>query len=188
MNSKCVFILLCFLSFCPFLSARKLSIFAEENNGKIQGSAYFYGGGKAKNIKIVFYDRNGKAYLKTTTSDDGSFSGKTPATGPVRVEADSGDGHKVEYIVELAAAPEAEDPAVQEFEKNASAEKKLSATASEVRKIISDELSSRITPLRHEIEKMNDTIFFRDIISGICLIIGIFGTYSYFLARKKHSK
>ncbi|OGV39427.1 MAG: hypothetical protein A2020_09390 [Lentisphaerae bacterium GWF2_45_14] len=187
--------LLCFLSFCPLLHAHKLSIFAEESDGQIQGSAYFYGGAKAKNIKIFFNDRSGKRCSEVTTSDDGSFSGKAPASGPVRLEADSGDGHKVEYLVELAPAAPAPPPppvsaavAVQELSKDSSVDPKKIASPAEIRKIISEELSSRITPLRHEVEAMNDKVFSRDIISGICLIIGIFGTYAYFLAGKKRTK
>ena len=183
-----ILILLLLTGLTPLLQARKLSIFAEENNGEIQGTAYFYGGGKAKGIKINFYDRNGKLYLKTKSEADGSFAGKAPSTGPVRLEADGGDGQKVEYIVELPASQALEDNGDQETAKSRTEEKGHAVTAAEIRKIISDELSTRITPLRHEIEKMDDSVFFRDIVSGICLIIGIFGTYAYFAARKKRSK
>ena len=170
------------------LQARKLSIFAEENNGEIQGSAYFYGGGKAKDIKISFYDRNGKLYLKTKSAGDGSFAGKAPSAGPVRLEADGGDGQKVDCIVELPASQALEDNDDEKAAESGTDGKGHALTAVEVRKIISDELSTRITPLRHEIEKMDGALFFRDIISGICLIIGIFGTSAYFLAGKKRSK
>ncbi len=180
-----ILILLILTGLAPMLSAHKLSIFAEEDNGEIQGSAYFYGGGKAKDIKISFYDRNGKVYLETKTAADGSFSGKAPSAGPVKLEADSGDGHKIEYIVELSPRQQPDD---QENKKNQQEANKPPVSAAEIRKIVSDELSARITPLRHEIEKMDDSVFLRDIVSGICLIIGIFGTYSYFLAGKKRSR
>lgn len=183
-----VLIFMMLVLFSPLLSAHKLSIFAEENAGEIQGSAYFYGGGKAKGIKIVFYDRNGKPCFSTRTSEDGTFAGEAPATGPIRIEADSGDGHKVEYIVEVSAVKPLEDNASKDSPGKMADDRKISAGAGEIRKIISEEFSARITPLRHEMENMDDKLFLRDIISGICIVIGLLGTYLYFAAGRKQAK
>lgn len=174
--------------FSPLLSAHKLSIFAEENGGEIQGSAYFYGGGKAKGIKITFYDRAGKPCFSTRTSEDGTFAGEAPSAGPIRIEADSGDGHKVEYIVEVSAVKPPGDNASEDTQVKMTDDRKLSAGAREIRKIISEEFSARITPLRHEMENMDDKLFLRDIISGICIVIGLLGAYLYFAAGRKQAK
>lgn len=83
-------------------AAHKLRVFAFADGARIQGSAYFAGGGKAQGARIRVQDGRGRVLAELTPGADGSFAYLAQAPEDHIVIADSGDGHRAEWRVSAA--------------------------------------------------------------------------------------
>jgi nickel transport protein len=79
--------------------AHKLRVFAFADGARIEGSAYFAGGGKAAGTRIVVKDAAGRTVAELTPAADGSFSYMAKAPVDHLTVAESGDGHRAEWKV-----------------------------------------------------------------------------------------
>lgn len=182
--SKLALLLIGALNCAPAL-AHRLQVFASAEGAKIIGSAYFAGGAKAGDVRILIQDAAGHALAELRTAADGSFS--YPAQTPTEhlVIADSGDGHRAQWRVTAAElggnVSPAAAPASVASAKNAPA----SAVDPALLAAIEQAVAQQIRPLREELQAAEYRANFRDILGGIGYLVGLTGILLWW--RQRHS-
>ncbi len=160
--------------------AHRLRIFAAPEGKHIRGSVYFSGGGKGKNIAVnVSY--NGVKLTEVTTDKSGEFSFTPKTDGKYTFIVDSGGGHSARTEVtfgNITVVKKSKSPSPVKHTA------KIKNTG-ELRKIVAEEVSKGLFPLREQLNSYEDRVRFRDILGGIGYIIGIAGLYAWLKSRKK---
>lgn len=192
--------------------AHKLKVFAYAAGDRIEGTAYFAGGGAASGASILIQDATGRTLAELAPSKDGSFSYAAKAPTDHVVIAESGDGHRAEWQVtadELApafetgptAGPSGQTaasrpaPIANESERDAdqgtgtsgtpAAQAHLqSAVDRETLAAIELAVARQVRPLREQLERSEDKAQLRDILGGIGYIIGLTGFALWLRCRK----
>lgn len=190
--------------------AHKLRVFATQIGPAAEGRVYFVGGGPALGVPVTLTDASGAVLATTTTAaSDGSFSIPLPAgvVGAVTITADAQDGH----VAAFSLTPGGDMPAVAPEAGASSTGSSGAATgttigtetgmatgtatgnaaaapAAPLRAIdpaaLDIAIARQIAPLAAEIDEMNQTLRFRDILGGVGYLFGIFGLWSLMLRRK----
>ena len=165
--------------------AHSLRVFATVEGSEVKGYGFFVGGGRPQDVewKAVM---SGDDVAHGRTDDQGGFHFATPEkiTGPLSITLNSGEGHIATRVLSadrFGAAP------AKELKNSTPAPAKAQAgmNASGVtEQMIETAVAREIAPLLERIEQMDARLRFTDIISGICLIIGIAGIALW--ARGKH--
>ena len=165
--------------FAPALChGHKLSVFAWVEQGTIKGEAYFHGGKRARHVSIIIQTEDQLPPLATTQTDDtGNFSAPLPdhirnKPNDLLVIADSGDGHRNEWLIERS-----------EFQENLKIQQ-----AAEPQQHVGQEVPPNAqhgTTQRVMAEKRVDEISAKDILAGLCIIFGLAGLALY-LKRKRN--
>ncbi|HID55178.1 TPA: hypothetical protein EYP37_01520 [Candidatus Poribacteria bacterium] len=169
-----ILILTLFLS--PPLWAHKVNIFAYVERGKVYTESYFSDGTPCKRAKIEVYDQSGKKILEGVTDEKGDFSFPLPAKRSVRIVLLASMGHRAETTLsaeDMTTTSETPVPSGQ------------GVTADEPKKAIGEAVREGINPLIREIRRERNRIRISDVIGGIGYIIGIWGTISLILSRKR---
>jgi nickel transport protein len=182
--------------------AHKLNVFAAADGARIQGSAYFAGGGKAAGVLVRITDAAGTVLAELRTAADGSFGYHADAPVEHRIIAETVDGHRAQWRVgadELApgfpasaAAPRpvenarpqggGESPAITSAADGArSAGPALSA---DLEAAIERAVARQIGPLRRELAEARDARQLQDILGGIGYIVGLAGLALWWQARR----
>ena len=176
-----VFILFTLFILAPALChGHKLSVFAWVEEGTIKGEAYFHGGKKARHVKISIQAAGQQPPLASTKTDDsGNFSLAVPEQVRLKptdllIIADGGDGHRNEWLIkssELMAKMEVQpgNESLQRTEKELPGNEQPSST-------------NRVVA-----EKRADEVSVRDILAGLCIIMGLAGLTHYVNKRRRKS-
>ncbi len=193
MCSRAVLALL-LLSMSGTVLAHKLQVFASADGARIEGSAYFGGGGAAPGAQISILDADGKTLAEPVPDAQGRFSFQAQAPVDHVVVARTGDGHKAEWRVtasELAAGfpgsavPAARVPALSPGSMPTPAAVEASARPDPTLVAsIEQAVSRQVAPLRQELMAAQDQARLRDILGGIGYILGIAGLAAWWRARR----
>ncbi|CAK8717627.1 MAG: nickel transport protein [Candidatus Electronema aureum] len=172
--------------------AHKLSIFAWPEGSEIRGEVKFSGGRQAKNVNIVVQNRLDSSIVAETVCDEkGDFRltlpEQTMKTKPdLLIIANGGEGHRGEWLLEAkeyAAVISDTAPPAQ-----ASASSAVAVNESQLRRIVAEELSKGLSPIRQSLaESINPEPGLRDILGGIGWILGIAGMAAWASRRKSIS-
>ncbi|WP_210395964.1 hypothetical protein [Motiliproteus sediminis] len=170
--------------------AHLLKVFAYAEGQQLHGNAYFTGGDPAIGATIEI--RSGDDRLLTSLSADtqGEFSvslvSLVDPDSDLTVIADSGDGHRAEWLIgasELGSVLDAES--VERSATYASASATAStATDIELLALVERAVARQVGPLRRELQASQQRARLGDILGGIGLIFGLTGTLLWWRSRR----
>jgi nickel transport protein len=173
--------------------AHKLKVFATAIGTTLEGRAYFVGGGAASDVPVTLSDSTGAVAGTTKThAPDGTFSLTLPYLDDFTITADAQDGHVAKFALTAArltkTLPVA--PHVGVAEGSPTANVPVAAAAPETVSsanidAIEQAVARQVAPLTDQIDTMQATIGFRDVLGGIGFVLGIFGLWSLLARRGK---
>lgn len=184
------------IALCGTVQAHKLKVFAFADGARIEGSAYFTGGGSAAGARIRVEDGEGNLLAVLEPGGDGAFSYMAEGVFDHVVVADTGDGHRARWRIEaaelVAGFPHTADPgrvidaasagsteASRDVPDGAKAEPDAGLQAA-----IERAVSRQIDPLREELIRTRDALRLADILGGIGYLFGIAGLAIWWHARR----
>lgn len=172
--------------------AHKVSIFATVQGDRIEGEAYFSGGGRPRDCVVKFVSPAGVELGETRTNAEGLFSFKPVVRGDHVIVMNTGDGHRAEYVIKAedlpADLPPAAGPAEARPPAAAASDTAAAAPAAGDRDAdprIAGEVQRAVLPLRKQLDRMESTVRLRDILGGIGYIFGLAGVVMYVRSRKR---
>jgi len=178
--------------------AHKVNMFATVEGDNVFLEGYFLDGKKPKNCEVTVYDSNNKQLLTGMTNDEGQFTFKNPATGPLRVKLDAGEGHLKEITLtadelglENAGAIEITSPMATPDKENEAASDGANQEAvsnSQLEMLVKRAVGQSIRPIIRELDMLKERRGLSDIIGGIGIIMGVGGLLLYLQARKLSAK
>lgn len=185
--------------------AHKLQLFAFADGNRVEGSAYFSGGGGARGASIRVFDAENRLVADLQPDADGSFNWVAPSPMDYLLVAETGDGHRVEWRIgadELApgflpvqgappaagVGPRGPNGAYTEPESNATRTngavgRPESPDPCAHDAVVDPALSAAIAlavarqvrPLREELAAERDRVRLQDILGGLGYIFGLAG-------------
>jgi nickel transport protein len=188
--------------------AHKLKLWASAQSGaRIEGYAYFPGGGRAPGAKVEVFDPAGRRLAECPTDNQGAFAYDAPYRCDLEFRADSGDGHAASMTVTAAELPETLPPFPGA---DAQAPPPSSGDTSNGRKFTrrggpavapgngdlpvaarspagQDALARQIAQLREQLNAYEDKVRLRDVLGGIGYIAGLAGVVLYFKGRARRN-
>ncbi len=141
-----------------------LQLFAERDGPDVRGEAYFSGGGAARGLIVRALAADGSAVGEATTDAAGRFAIRGAPDGPLRIVAETLDGHRAEWP--LDAAPAASPPTAP-------------AEAGPDRPATPATRPAAPAPLGRP-----ESVRLRDVIAGIGYIAGLAGLALWWRARR----
>lgn len=192
---------------CEIL-AHTLRIFATPDGEQIKGYCFMSGGSRLEGVKVDVKDAEGKPVFALFTDKNGEFAFKPSTGADYTFHVDTGDGHaadckvtaaELKGIVPAGATAEAkgkEDDSEAGSDAAGDEAPSSSYTVSaddmvgidDIRKVVAEEVSSQIAPLREQLDRYQNKIHFSDIIAGIGYILGIAGITFYLLATRNRQQ
>mgnify|MGYP000914534260 CR=1 FL=1 len=178
--------------------AHKVGIYGYMEGGKVQGRAYFAGGGKAVNSPIQVSDGAGQVLGDYTTDSEGNFSFPLPAgvTPPLKLVLKASQGHQAshELSAEELGLAGGKGPAETTDQASATAGRDGSKPAvaanlsrDDVRQVVEQALQAQLAPLNAQVARLagEREVTVHDIAAGIGYIIGLMGMAAWFMSRRK---
>lgn len=168
--------------------AHKIQVFAFADGDRIEGSAYFAGGGAASGAAVRVLDAQGGLLAELVPDSEGGFSYRAQAPVDHLVVAETGDGHRAEWRVSAAElAPgfpgtptqgmEPASPGPELAPKDPPADTELAA-------LIEQAVARQVRPLRQELIAAQGQARLRDILGGIGYILGLAGVLAWWRSRR----
>ncbi len=173
--------------------AHKLNVFSWAGDRQIYGEAFFNGGRKAKKITVRIQDAESHSLLLTTRTDEqGKFVFTVPQEAAQQridllISADSGDGHRGEWLLEADEYLIPEPSASSDLGSESTTELSTALINTEaVRKIVRQELERELLPIKQDLaERQGKKARPQDILGGIGCIIGLAALLAWFQGKKK---
>lgn len=197
----CLLLILCSSS---QVFAHKIRIFAWEEGNTVHSESKFSGGKAAKNSDILVTEaQSGKVLLTGKTDSKGAFSFPIPSTETetLKIEVNSGDGHKNSWLHDLSTPQQKRTVAETRMVtpptppattvENSKLEHELSYTQpnpscdqQEMMVLFETVLEKKLAPLRRTLaENSNSKPTLKDILGGIGYILGLAGIAAYFKSK-----
>jgi nickel transport protein len=151
--------------------AHALKVFAYPEAEQIVGRAYFASGAPLAEGKIFVEQPRGER-VDLRTDESGAFALPAQEPGRYRVVADTGEGHRADWWVEISSPP-AVSPQAQGVDVE-----QLSA-------MIRLAIAQEIGPLRIAVHEYHSEVRFGDVIGGIGFIFGIAGLLVWWRGRRR---
>ncbi|MEJ2590269.1 MAG: hypothetical protein P8178_02520 [Candidatus Thiodiazotropha sp.] len=178
--------------------AHRLKVFATAEGARIEGTAYFAGGGKASGAQVSVLDAQGRQLASLTPDDQGAFSYTATRRMDYQIVADTRDGHRASWTVRASELPAAL-PAPADGDKpstpqaTARPQQPSAATASppdaaldsEMVALVERAVARQVRPLREELEAYGDRVRLHDILGGFGYIAGIAGLGLWWRSRRR---
>ena len=173
--------------------AHKLKVFATTIGRRINGTAYFVGGGPAKGAAVRVETRDGQTLATLQADDEGKFTFAAEARIDHVLVVDSGDGHSARFTVAALDLPESLPAAVGALTPTSSGgAEPLAASAAPLptpaalpqaasvspealQTMIAEVVAQQVRPLREQLNNYEDQVRLRDIVGGLGYILGIAG-------------
>lgn len=168
--------------------AHKLKVFATAEGRTIEGYVYFPGGGRGRNLQVLFLGPDGTRLGETVADTDGRFRYEAASAVDHRVVVDSGDGHRGEFLVraaELGGAPPASAgsaPATTAVEDIPDAP--AGAADAALEQLVDRAVARHVRPLREQLEGYEEKVRLHDVLGGLGWILGLFGLAAWLHARR----
>lgn len=174
--------------------AHKLKVFATVEDNAIVGYAFFVGGSRAQGTDWTAKTAEGTEIAHGQTGDDGTYHIDLPekVTSAITVTVDTHEGHIASATLPAArfgpvtagaatvAAPaDPSGPAPGAVPQSAAP-----ATDAALAHLVAAAVQHEIEPLQEQIEEMDLRLRYSDIVSAICLILGLAGIGLYVRSRR----
>lgn len=154
--------------------AHKLKLFVSAEGAEMVGTAYFAGGGKAAGLEGHLIDAEGRVVANLRTDAEGGFRVTPPDGRAYRVRFESGDGHMAETAFGGSAGAAPPPSAVSTSGAAVADSAQLEAA-----------IARQLTPLRQQLDAMDSRARLSDIVGGVGLIVGLFGFWAWWQARRR---
>jgi len=176
--------------------AHKMKVFASAEGSQISGYAYFTGGGRVLDGRVVVTAPDGADLLETTTDEHGGFGFEARARVDHKITVDGGDGHQASYTIPATDLPETlatpaphpsaaggSTPGTEAAFAGVGADvlprpaARCVTTASEavLRDIVEQSVARQLRPLREQLDAWQEHITLHDVLGGLGTIIGMAG-------------
>ena len=170
--------------------AHKVFIYAWYDGGTIYTESYFGAKKKVNGGLIRVYDLSGKMLLQGRTNEQGEFSFKSPQKTDLRIEVESGMGHRNECILRTEEQSNAPGIEVEDFKADETETVKMhsvSPDTEQIKALLEETLDSRLKSIKRELAaiRKEKSPGVTEIVGGIGYIIGLMGLIMYFRGRKK---
>ncbi|MBI1208949.1 MAG: hypothetical protein GC191_16885 [Azospirillum sp.] len=172
--------------------AHKLKVFAAASGTRIEGYAYFPGGGRAVGAAIEVFDPAGERLVTLATDATGGFGFSAARRVDHRIVVDGGDGHRAEFTVSAAELPGSLGrlPTAGQALAAAPTPAAVATTApaaTELEGMIDRAIARQVVPLRQALDQYHERVRVSDILGGIGMITGLFGGLCFWLGRRRPS-
>lgn len=168
--------------------AHKLKVFATAEGRTIEGYVYFPGGGRGRNLQVLFLGPDGARLGETVADADGRFRYEAADAMDHRVVVDSGDGHRGEYVVsaaELGGAPPAgAGAAPATIAAGEIPDTPAGADDAALEQLVDRAVARHVRPLREQLEAYEEKVRLHDVLGGLGWILGLFGLAAWLHARR----
>lgn len=151
--------------------AHKLKVFATVENNTVSGYGFFIGGGRPRGAEVVIRDADARESYRGKTDDEGRFSWKASGPGEFTVIVDTMEGHVARTTL-----------TAERF--SGAGEGNAAAKNPDTERMIEDAVARQVRPLLERIEEMDARLLLADIVSGICMILGLGGIGLWALGHK----
>lgn len=165
--------------------AHKLKVFATAEGRAIEGYVYFPGGGRGRNLQVLFLGPDGARLGETATDADGRFRYEAASAVDHRVVVDSGDGHRGEFLVraaELGGTPAARAGAAPAT--TTAGDIPAAPADAALEQLVDRAVARHVRPLREQIEAYEEKVRLHDVLGGLGWILGLFGLAAWLHARR----
>lgn len=170
--------------------AHKLKVFASAIGTAVEGRVYFVGGGAGIGVPVELRNSSGEVVATArTTPPDGGFALSLPYRDDFVVSADAQDGHVGSFALRasrlseaLPARPGADlaAPGAVAVVPVPEADDASAASTAAVEAAV----ARQVAPLLDEIDELRSAVGFRDMVGGVGFILGGFGLWAFFAARR----
>jgi len=168
--------------------AHLLKLFAYVEGTSIHGSAYFAGGAGVAGASIIINGADEQPLAQLKTDPQGAFSYNTAAAGEYRLRADTGDGHRAEWLIragEFSPSPPTADaisePASRTVRRNP--EPPILPNP-QLAALIEQAVARQVGPLREALQRSQDRARLSDILGGTGFIFGLAGIALWWRGRQ----
>lgn len=157
--------------------AHKLKVFATVEGAEIVGSAYFVGGEKAVGVpgRLIGADGASQNFL---TDAEGGFRLSVPSRQGYSVLVEAEDGHAA--VIDLPADGFA--PALPQGKSSPAADPAVVEAAA-----LEAAIARQIRPLREQLDAYEAKTRLHDVLGGIGIIFGLFGSWVWLQSRRRGS-
>lgn len=176
-------------------AAHRLKLFATLENGVVSGYAFFVGSGRAHGAAIAVTDESGKEVARLVTDDEGAYSWKPPAPQTYKLEANTGDGHIADAVIDRSrfggadeTAASADAPAADAPAAPAAAAPAAAVTQAQIERAVDAAVARQIRPLLEAYDAAEGRTRFNDIMGGVGMIVGLAGVALWASSRRKGAK
>ncbi len=174
---------------CPrMVEAHALKVFASRVGNRIEGYAYFPGGGRAAGMKVILKKTDGPSVAHARTDENGKFAfSEVKRTQSYRIVAESTGGHVAIFEIpsERSHAEETTEGRKTGEEHPANRDGTPELSDRSIQRTVERAVARKIRPLREQIDRMQSRARFQDILGGIGYILGICGIAFYWMARRE---
>jgi nickel transport protein len=182
--------------------AHKLKVYAFADGARIEGSAYFAGGGKAGGTRIIVQDAQGRTLAELTPAADGSFAFEAKGPDDHLIVAESADGHRAEWRVSAselaggfparerggesapATAPETAPPPPDSTPSARATAGTGTVLDAALESAIERAVARQVRPLREELIAAQDALRIQDLLGGLGYIFGLAGLALWWHGRR----
>ncbi len=182
----CGGVLVMLLSGIPAAQAHKVMLFAVREGGRVLAQGYFGDGKPAKDALVEVFDRQGRKLFEGRTDDAGELAFPLEETGALTLVMNASMGHRAEFRLEgPAEVPPEKGVSPGANPPPAGADLAGGVTADELRRIIGEELDSRLAPLVRGLfaaQKRGPGV--TEIVGGLGYILGLLGVVMYMRSRR----
>ena len=178
-------LLLC-LSATTAAHAHAIHVFAVAQGKAVRGEVYMSGGARPAGCKIEVFAPDGTKVAETVTNDRGEFSFEAAGRADHRIVADTGDGHRAEYVLRADELPETLPSGATGPHWPAGAtheDARISGEAATEPRGVEQIIARHIGALRQELREARDRRRLSDVLGGIGYIFGLAGVGLYFRSR-----
>jgi nickel transport protein len=161
--------------------AHKFRLFATVEGNQVHGQAYFSGGSHPQGIAVLLQDGQGQTLSQGETDQEGRFVLSLPAAAVgegYSVHA-SVDGHQAQWA--LDGLPASGVVTTQNIGTAIEGQGPDQAALA----LIERAVARQIAPLRAQVDDLQNTIRFHDVLGGLGWLVGLAGLYSWWRARHR---
>ena len=165
--------------------AHRLKVFATAEGAVIVGTVYFSGGDKAMAVAGVVTGPDGTVAERIITDRDGIFRFTARSRMDHTITMDAGDGHMATTVIAAAELP----PSLPQGQAGGAAPPPPTARQAAAEAItpeaVETAVARQIGPLRRQLDAYEDQVRLHDILGGIGIIFGLFGTAAWLSVRRR---
>ena len=170
--------------------AHKVNVFVFVEGDQVFVEGYFTDGKKPKRSKVTVKDSSGRVVIEGETDGDGGYVFDIPKEDDFLVTLNAGQGHQAEYLLMksdisgVALAENRDEGEDVDGDGVSTSVATAGVDAKELEVIVQRAVSQAVRPLARSLHEAQEEASFSDLVGGVGFIVGLFGVFMYFQARK----